>query len=379
MEIKIRHRNGRCYEYLDRNGKWKSTKEWDKEAAMLSASIKMQNSIGLNFGDFATDMMVNTSYGSWLDTVKKLNKMRQQSIDNMFDNLRYYVIPYFKNMDISEITTPAIQAWYMNIKKKNGEPLSANTSNRALEALSNVMCYALMLNLIDHNPCEGVMKMKKNSSGHPIFTEEELAKMFPRDEEKLIEIYGSLDYALFYMISIDTGFRPGETAGLSVKSYHPKYHGLYTTQTCTKRTKELDRKVKTSGHGYNDRTGFLSPFTEKIFKKVIAERDDLIFINKNGKLIGQEAFGKKLDRVLLYLGIPKNGRSLYSFRSTFFTRMLRDYSDDTAMAMMGHKNWHSCYDHRTPEDVLRRESMMLASSNIKAAGEIYPDRISRDI
>ena len=379
MEIKIRHRNGRCFEYLDRNGKWKSTKEWDKEAALLAASMMMQNSIGMNFGDFATDIMVNTSYGSWLDTVKKLNKMKPQSIKTMFSNLSIYVVPYFRNMDISAITPSMIQAWYMNLKKKNGKPLAVNTSNRALEALSKVMDYALLLGLIDHNPCEGVMRMKKESTGHPVFTDEELSIMLPEDEERLIDIYGSLDNALFFLIAIDTGFRPGETAGLSVKSYHPRYHGLYTTQTCLKSTREISKSVKTSGRGYEQRTGFLSPFTESILRKVIHNRDDLIFINDKGLPKGQEAFSKILDRAMLNLGIAKNGRSLYSFRSTFFTRMLRDYTDDAAMAMMGHRNWHSCYDQRSPEDILRRESAMLESSYVKAAGEIYPDRITGNI
>lgn len=373
METRIRHRKGRNFEALCPDGRWRSTGTNNMHEARIIAVIMNQKVPDDLFRDFADSLMNNRNPGSWYDINRNLNKISESSFETICNNLRIYVLPFFGKMRLCEITAPIIQGWYMDIRKRNGERVAPNTASRALEALSKVMAYGVFLGKLDVNPCEFVMHMRKTQQGYPRFTDAELEVMFPDSIPRLAEIYGDLTDALYFLIARDTGMRPGEIAGLSRDCYYPDLHGLYTMQSCDRRTRRVKESVKTTGRGNDDRYGFISPLTEIILQSVLSDGRDLIFSWSNGTLRGQEYYYRLLNRVLKKLGIPKNGRAVYSFRSTFFTRFLNEHSNAAAMAMMGHRNWHACYDQRTPDDIMRKARRIYDSSDIENAYKGYPD------
>ena len=366
MRIQLRHRKGRCFEYLDREGKWKSTGSHEYGEAMTIAGAMLTASGTENFGDFAERVMYDERPGSYIDMMRELGKIQDSTLDEFRDAARIYVLPYFRKKRLGEITAPIIQVWYMNIRRKDGLKASSATCNHALAALSRILGFAELLGKIEKNPCTLIKKKKRKATGHPMFTPEELKILFPEDIPSLIDLYGSLDNALFFLICRDTGFRPCEVAGLTTDCYHPQFHCIFTKQTCDRKTRIIKMSVKTTGRGYSNRTGFILPFTEKIMNMVLETRPagSCLFVKKDGTLKGQNALSNRFTRLLKEKGMYQPGKSLYSFRSTFFSNILADHTDEAAIMLMGQKNWHDCYDQRTPEQIITRTKRILESSNL---------------
>ncbi|MDA3958575.1 hypothetical protein [Oceanispirochaeta sp.] len=56
-----------------------------------------------------------------------------------------------------------------------------------------------------------------------------MEKLFPSDKEELLRIWQGLKWTVFFFIMRDTGFRPGEVAGLTRSAYYSSVGGIYTT------------------------------------------------------------------------------------------------------------------------------------------------------
>ena len=367
MKVYLRHRSGRCVEFRDIDGKWRSTGVKDKAEAYNIAVTLLAVECRDNFGDFANKVLYDEGPGSYIFMMRELNKLAKGTLKEFRDFAEIYVIPFFKNRQLNDITAPIVQVWYMNLtRKSDGKRASASTCNNALSALSRILGHAAMLGKIDSNPCSLVKRRRPNQQGTKPFTKEELDILFPDDIGSLLNIYGTLSDALFFLIIRDTGFRPCEVAGLTASCYYPQYHCIYTRQSCDRTTRNIKHEIKTSGKGKTDRFMRISPDTEYLMNIVIkmVPEGSCLFLNKKGKIKGQESFNRQLTRILEKLGIHKEGRSLYSFRSTFFSAFLKNHTDEAAMMMMGHNNWHSCYDQRSPEDIIERYEKVLNSSYI---------------
>lgn len=378
MKVYLRARKGRCVEFLDRDGRWRSTGVKDKSIARQVAISILMSAPDETFGDFAKSVMYDEGPGSYIAMMRELGKIADGTIKEFRDSANAYVLPFFSNMTFDKITAPAIQIWYMNITTKSGKRAAASTCNNALSALSRILGYAAMLGKIPSNPCTMIKRRKPNSQGHKPFTDAELAIMFPESLGKLLNIYGTASDALFFVLMRDTGFRPCEVAGLTADCYYPEFHCIYTRQSCDRNTRNIKHEIKTSGRGKADRYMRISPIAEKLLDIVIESvpEGSCLFLNKKGKIKGQARFQVQFDRILASLGIPKDDRTLYSFRSTFFSKFIGKYTDEAAMMVMGHNNWHSCYDQRTPVDIIRRNERILDSSNIEFGGEIGLDDIA---
>ena len=376
MEVRLSARKGRCIQYLDSSGRWKSTGTFNMDEAYVIATARLMAESPCRFDEFAEDMLCNDSAGSWLDINTRMKKLRPSTIESIRMFARSYAIPFFGKMNLSEITAPLIQSWYMTMHLSDGSPASASTRNNALNALSKILGYAEYLGKIDDNPCRLVTKMKKPNSGYPPFTEEETRRMFPNDETLLEEIYDNLNEALFYMIIRDTGMRPGEIAGLSRDDYFPEEHMIFTKSSFDRYTKEMVEEVKTSNKGYANRFGILSEETERILKKELLRiKGNMIFAYDDGKPKGQVHFYNKLRTVLRRLGIEKGERSLYSFRGMFFSRSLSRLPDNVAMVFMGHTSWHSCYDQRSRSEIVKKVRALYDSADIQRAAEPSTDYV----
>ena len=378
MKLYLRHRTGRCIEFMDENGKWKSTKTHDKYEAYTLATALMCRKDDALFGEFAERMLNDRGPGSYIDMMQELGRYQSSTMREFRQSASIYVIPYFRKFRLTEISAPIIQVWYMGLKRKDGQKAAVTTCNHALSALSRILDFAQMMGKVDSNPCKLIKRKKDERKGHEVFTADELKKLFPDTIFGLRKIYGTLEEALFYMIMRDTGFRPCEVAALSTDSYYPKFHVVFTTKSCDRKTRKIKNRVKTTGRGYSERTGTLTPYTEKILNIVISslEPGSYLFTKKNGELKGPEHFNRIFKDLMKIAGVEPRNRTLYSFRATFFTNILSTYSDEAAMMLMGHTSWNSCYDQRSPEQIVERTIRLLESAHIQDRREPHPDAVS---
>lgn len=354
---KFRQRSGRCVEYLDKDGKWKSSGKRSKSEAM-SWFYAGKDTKGQTLSEFADEMFTCKEPGSYYYLCQQTNThTHQEWWDSNYGRYLVYIRPRFGNMPLEDIKPPAIQDWYIGLKGKNVKELAPATKKKIINCLSAIFEYAIFREIVDENPCRKIIKIKERNKGRKPYTEEELLMMFPEKMDKIHEVWGSLKWACFYLIMRDTGWRPGEIAGLELSGYYPEHKGIYTRQSIDSYSKEIQKSVKTSNCGYDYKVGLLSDFTCRALNIYIQNyriKEGLLFMSDKGTLITSYAARALFRRRMAMLGIDTKGRPPYAIRTTFMTTAANIFSEDKVMELMGHRQWRACYDQRTPENVIKR-------------------------
>ena len=359
MVMQLKQVKGRNVMFLDRNGKWKSTGCKTKQEAKAWFVSNFGSEFPY-FEDFAKGFFTDRGPDSFHDMCMKTKRYQNYEWWESNDaRLKNYVLPMFGSLMWNRITTPLIQDWYLSLKGISGRPIADATKKKILNCLNVIMKHAKFRGIIKTNPCEGVMRIVEENRERKPFSEEELVRMFPIDTKRLVSIWTTLQMACFMSIAKDTGWRPGEIAGLTFENYFPEYCGIYTTQSIDFVKHVVKPRVKTTGNGYKYRTGIISDQTKYVMEEYIRtipekERTGLIFKGKDGKPITLRWIEKSFKTGLERLGLSTEQRPLYSLRTTFFTIGASTMPDDVLMELMGHKKWHVCYDKRTPEAVIKK-------------------------
>ena len=352
----LRKREGRMIEYKDSNGKWKSTHT--KNMTQAEKFLERHGiSVKITLGDFAKNMFTARGKGSYYELRQNTSNLADFWWDNCKTKYERYIRPAFGDVPLNEIDAPMIQNWYLNMDKYATKHLSASTLKKNLDVLSTILEYAIFKGYIKFNPSKNVFRKPEKCKPHEIYNNRETARMFPNSKEELERIWGSLRWACYFMVLNDTGFRPGEAAGISIRNYFPDKRGVYTEQSVDSYTGKLKDSIKTTySKGYSYKIGKLSEYTVGWISLMIAEEglqnDDLLFRNDRGRLVTTAASNKKLRNACALLGIRY--RSCYSFRTTFFTIRAGEMNESVLLELMGHKKWRTCYDARTPEEILDR-------------------------
>lgn len=361
----LRKRDGRCVQYLDENGKWKTTGCNSISQARAWYYRNFVNS-KIKFKDFAKDFFSDKSVTSFYYLCIKTNKIREPAWwENNTYYLNCYYIPFFGDMAIEDITAPMIQDWYLSLEGSQKKELSDGSKQKILSGLSIILDHAVFKGIISSNPCLKVMKITCSYNEREIFSKEELEMMFPDDIDEMIRIWRSINFAGFFLVMADTGWRPSEVAGTTVGNFYPELNGIYTMQSIDLKKRVVKQRVKTSDKGYKYRVGKISDKACKVIDLILSQRDsicpsDLIFLKEDGNPIDSYTMARRYNRAMKILGLSTENRTPYSLRTTFFTEMTKTYSDEIAMELMGHKKWHTCYDKKTPIDVIKKINRLMS-------------------
>lgn len=346
---------GKAILYRIDDGKWKSTgQKTFIEARQWYYETKPKEE--MTFRLFSEGIFTDESEGSFrfLQTATGRHTKNEWWFHN--DGfLRRYLNPFFGDIPLYKITTKMIQSWYLTFKGKNTEKLAPESKRKVLDCLSLIMGYAVYCGLIPNNPVKSIIKIKTTSEGREPYTAEELAVMFPEDDKELIEVWGSLMWAVYFLIMRDTGWRPGEIAALTEDCYIEKLNGIYTTQSVDSFDRVIQDSIKTSGTGYKYRVGLLSERTGRLLKDLIAYRHGTqLFQSYAGKLITSSSSRCIFKKRMEAMHISTEGRPPYALRTTYMTNIAKTMSREQVEELMGHKQWRACYDKRSAEDILTK-------------------------
>lgn len=316
--------------------------------------------------DYAKNFFTKTDEGSIRYRHKMFGKENRENwyIRHQQD-LEVYVIPYFGDYRLDYITSAIIEKWLIGLKPEHKKkPLTGNTKKKILYALREVLDSAVREQYISSNPSRTVMlPSQRVVNERRALTLYEQKTLFPSDPEKRIEVWEKYSYAAFFSVMYDTGFRPGEVAGLRVCDIYttPQGMGAFTEHTiCFEEWKVKDR-VKTSGKGMESRVGLLSDVTGKLVEMLIEKEhlsntDYLFLVNykKKTSWISSATANKHLRSVCTKMGIDTDKVCQYSLRHTHAT-YLRGSMEEQALALsMGHSGGRvrDDYDHRTASILL---------------------------
>ena len=382
MEIVLRHREGRKVEYLASDGRWKSTGMDTKRDAFRWVEIhgEYEREAVPMFGIFAERFMNDESPGSYIEISRTSGKMVCDSSWAMrCSRIKTYIIPYFCNDRVDKITPMMIQKWLISVKGIRAD-LSSGTKIGALSDLSAIMKYAVFCGYISDNPCSKIIGIGyKPVRTSKKFTDEELGKLFPDNDIELMRIWKNRSRACYFMILKDTGWRPGEASSITPECFIEEIKGIYIRSTIDIPTKKIKNKIKTSKRGYDINLGFLSDRTIGFFKDLIRDKrpGEPVFIAARGGLFTESVIWNCLNQAMDAAGVDHEGHSPYSFRRTFMTNLSQKYSDSVVMELMGHKQWHSCYDKRTPVEMLEKLNKELADAEFRRECDNNPIRQER--
>ena len=368
--FRIRERKGRAFEveYAERPALWVSTgtKDFTEADAFVRKHLHSMNRYmpdeKVTFGEFASGFFKKDGEGSYRARCRLFGKDYDDTYFKTKQGLlNNYIMPMFADWDIKRITAVIIEDWYIGLTdfRHPGKTICAEHKLSILEALSDILKEAERKGVIEANPCDRVERISIHASKEKeIFTQQEIALLFPTDYSKLEEIWGSLMWALYFSIMVDTGFRYSEVAGLSYENIDSN-GGVYTKSSVKSATRMIREKIKTTGKGKGQKLGLLSYYTMELLneyrKKV---KDGYLFLADDGMFVYSYNANKVLREACARTGIDIGERTQHCFRHTFDTMMLnklgKDLEESDVRDLMAHTGYRPEYDHRTPEQLLFR-------------------------
>jgi len=360
---RFRHPAGRHIQVMFRHipGKWKDTGTDNvAEAVRYAESHLMNDDIvkqkkTITFGEFATGFFTTSDpQGYRMRNAQRGKNYGEEHYMHQQDMLDLYFIPQWGSWLIDSITDVQIENFILGLKsKRTGRLLGDSMRNKGLTVMKIVLHEAKRQGLVSEDAAKDITEITERNAKRLPFVSEEMEVMFPDDDDKLIHVWGSVIWAAYFLIMRDTGFRPGEVAGLERMNYIPELHGLFTMQSVSK-DRTIKHRIKTTGKGFDYKTGVLTNQTERILKMhLMSSKGDILFL-EHGKPFRTETSNKHLKTIVDSLGIPLKGRTQYSLRHSFETDLSGRVTDKILMQLMAHTGFRPEYDHRTPERILEQ-------------------------
>ena len=144
------------------------------------------------------------------------------------DEYKYYfknhITPFFKEKEITSITSKDIQAWQNNMLKKN---LMNSTINKVYRVLRSYFDFLVTFEYININPCNKINTLREKED--VIKDVEDKYKVCDRDNfEKFINTFDEeeLDKKCIFEVMYKVGTRKNETLGLQWKNIDFKNHTI---------------------------------------------------------------------------------------------------------------------------------------------------------
>ena len=183
----------------------------------------------------------------WFEEYGKLN-LRKTTYERM-KQLSKRIYPAIGYIKVDKLTSRQIQQFISDLalngkNLQTGKPLSRKTVVHHFSFISDVLSYAVRMEMIHENPCCRVIVPKGEKKEKEIYTLDEVRKLF-----SIVET-APMKYRTFFILSVYSGFRRGEMLGFERKdvdfdnnvisvrrtSNYTKADGYFTDTTKTKKS-----------------------------------------------------------------------------------------------------------------------------------------------
>ena len=278
------------------------------------------------------------------DFGRAIAKLRRGHLDN-------HILPKFGHKRLEQLNGYDIEGWLLQ------SSLSNATKNHICDTFNIVLNEAKRKRLIEQNPIPEVIRFKPQAEKRDVFTLEEIKSLFPKDEERLLELWRHPKWATMYFLMLTTGMRVGEIGALLWKHVVWDLPGVLILQA-----------IKADGSigppKSSDVRGVLIPDrTVKMLQwwraqSPYPEDDCLIFFGEDGyKNLNSKTIARKIYPVLERAGIDKARKlSAHSCRYYYNTVMRNVLNEAALHYMIGHKSraMTERYTNIEPEDRLKQ-------------------------
>ncbi len=250
-----------------------------------------------------------------------------------------HIVPTLGEKDISDLGRREIQEFLMQQKKggntRNGDKLSAASTNMILSVLNLALEYACDMEYIEENPCARVRRIK---------TEAKKIEAFTVDEQRAIEaeIARSGDKQLHgILLCLYSGVRIGELLGLTWNDVDLERGVLKITKTVYREMNangEWQLFVDTPKTKASDRVIPLPEYiTQMLRQDHETAQTPYVVENKKGERMPIRSYQYIFEKLTGRAGVRK--LNFHALRHTFATRAIECGMDIKTVAdIMGHQN-----------------------------------------
>ncbi|MBR0235091.1 MAG: site-specific integrase [Clostridia bacterium] len=313
----------------------------------------------------------------WFEEYAKLN-LKITTLDKAYDHSAR-VYEEFGDTSIDKIGIKQIQLFVNSLakpgaNKKTGRALAPKTIKNYLGFISDILSYAVKMEMIHDNPCHKVTVPKGEQKEKQIYSQEEMVKL----------LYGlnkaPLRYKTFFYLLSFGGLRKSEMLGLEWRdvdfdkriicvnraSNHTTRHGTYTDTTKTKGSRRSIKVNKAVIDLLIQLKNEQKEKAETYGSKWIPT--DRIFTTEFGGVMGNAAPYDWLKKFCKKIEIPFYG--IHSFRHFVASALINGGLDVTTVSRtLGHSN---------PTTTLNIYSHLFQKAQEKVA-EVMDNVISFDV
>lgn len=267
-------------------------------------------------------MKSNNFYTLYLEYVEFINvKLQPQSIITIKKRFNNYILPYFKNKNIDEITPFVYLEWQKKIDKK---AFSFGYKKALHYTMVSFYSYLNLFYSININIPKQVGNFKNND------IPKEMSFLTFKEYEKFINIFEDCDfiYKAFFTILFHTGIRLGEALALKFNDFIND--SLFINKTISKeyingkkvetnpKTKESIRYIKLDNYTI-DLINKIKNYYINNFKNF----NNSFYIFGGSKSLSVTSITRKKNKYLKNAGINKNIR-IHDFRHSHATFLLKN-------------------------------------------------------
>ncbi len=150
------------------------------------------------------DIIFSTLYKKYIESLTP--RVRESTLESRKSTIETHILPYFKNLVISQITTADVLKWQNIILEKKFSSSYTHLINRCLRTIFN---YAVEYHGLQKNPCTKPIGSPKR---------QKIAFWTPEEYKRFIEYYkDDIQYFTIFELLYYTGMRIGEALALTLK------------------------------------------------------------------------------------------------------------------------------------------------------------------
>ncbi len=244
-----------------------------------------------------------------------------------------------------------IEDWLLKLE------LSNQTRNHILYTFRLVLDEAERQELIQGNPTKNIESLGASPESREPYTLDELKKLFPLDETKLLEIWTDYKNAACFMVLATAGLRGQEVRALEWRHILPG-GALHIMQAVDPFDDSSIKSVKNK----EARVVLIPTRTQAVLNRwkrdaVFTDPEHFIFYGADArKPLRRKYLTETLAAALVTAKVDQRGRDVHGIRHSYNTIMRRVLSDDLLRMMTGHKTkeMSDLYDHPTLDDNIRK-------------------------
>ena len=263
-----------------------------------------------------------------------------------------HILPALGNKRLAELNIIMLDEWFIFIPRAN------ETKNHILSTLNIILNEAQREKFINENPPNYVDRMGKNWVKRDALTLEDINALWPKEENRLLEIWDHPKWATAFYLMLTTGMRTGEAGALRWSDVVWDIPGILIL-----RALKADNQVSPTKN--REQRGVVLPQrTIELLKwwhgkTPFREETDYLIHGKWGdKHLNHKTLSVRFRMVIEKQIIDTKERNItaHSLRHTYNTRMRTVLPEAILRFMIGHKSeaMTDRYDQPEPEERLRQ-------------------------